>query len=375
MLRSHFVAWALILIFCFACSTAAQVETKVICKGAPVPQGYKIVGETVAGACPGRNGWLVEKDSRQPRPVITLRPVPTEPRAAPPIQKIPVRTGNGTCKVNGGIPLNSVEANVANIQFSVCLGKLSNGKCATMNLHEEQITEDIYTPYAFSLPDPDRGEVELINDTSLPPKKFGELHKLVDGTVVPTYSKQPMRQIKLPTELVDVVVLSHWEYDLRFYHAEDVGPKENGLYRPMGRPYVVWKFKNPEPPLLNRFQIIKTKDGVDDVTEFSYDEVEDRWDMLKNGALVTTKSSVVNPDDPCERIETRFDSESGELVKKIKIFRAFPWGQALVKVIEDPDGKALVTTYAYFEEKKEAHYTQLKSITHPDGTVELHNQQ
>jgi len=90
---------------------------------------------------------------------------------------------------------------------------------------------------------------------------------------------------------------------------------------------------------------------------------------------VTTKSSVVNPDDPCERIETRFDRERGELVKKIKIFRAFPWGQALVKIIEDPDGKALVTTYAYFEDKKETHYTHLKSITHPDGTVELHKQQ
>lgn len=201
------------------------------------------------------------------------------------------------------------------------------------------------------------------------------MHELIDGTAVPTYFQQPMRQIKLPAALVDVVVLSRWEYDLRFYHAEDIGPKENGLYTPAARPYVVWKFRNPEPPSLNRLQIIRTKDGVDDVTEFTDDEAEDRWAMLKNGSWVTTKSSVVNPDNPCERIETRLDRQGGEVAKTIKIFRAFPWGQELFKVIDDPDGKALVTSFAYFEDKKGPHYTFLKSITNPDGSVELHNQQ
>jgi len=365
----------MILIACLSWSAAAQVETKVICRDAPLPQGYKIVRETEAGTCPGKKGWLIEKDSRQPRAVISIVPVSPEPQAAPRARKIPVRTGDGPCKVNGGIPLNSVESNVSNIQLTLCLGKLSNGACATMNLHEARITEDIYTPYAFGLPYPDRGEVELINDTSHPPKQFGELHKLVDGTAVPPYSKQPMRQIKLPTALIDVVVLSRWEYDLRFYHAKDVGPKEDGLYTLTGLPDVVWKFKNPEPPSHNRLQIIRTKDGGDDVTEFAYDEAEDKWVMLKNGSWVTTKSSVVNPDNPCERIETRLDREGGEVAKKIKIFRAFPWGQEMVKVIEDPEGNALVTTFAYFEDKKGPHYTYLKSITHPDGTVELRNEQ
>jgi hypothetical protein len=245
-----------------------------------------------------------------------------------------------------------------------------------MSLRQTRITADTYTPYAFGLPDPDRGEVELINDTSQPQKKFGELHELVDGTAVPPYFQHPMRQIKTPTGLVDVVVLSRWEYDLRFYGAEDVGPKENGLYTFTGHPQVVLKFKNPEPPSLNRLQFIRTKDGLDDVTEFAYDEAEDKWVMSRNGSWVALKSSFVNPDNPCERTETRLDrGEGGQVTKTVKIFRAFPWGQEVVKVVEDPDGQALMTTFAYFEEKKGPHYTFLKSITHPDGTVELHNQQ
>jgi hypothetical protein len=345
----------------------------VICKDAPLPPGYKIVRETESKTCPGKKGSLIEKDTPKARVVMVPLPVSPKPQAAWQSQKLPVRTDNGLCQVNGGLPLNSIESKIFNIHLTLCLGKLSNGDCVQMSLDENQITADTYTPYAFGLPDPDRGEVELINDTSNPPKQFGELHELVDGTTVPPYFKQPMRQIKLPTEFIDVIVLSRWEYDLRFYHAENVGPKENGLYTLTGRPYAVWKFKNPAPPSLNRFQMIRTKDGVDDVREFSYVEAEDKWVLSNNGSWATMKSSIIDPDDPCQRIETRLHREGETVTKTIKIFRAFPWGQEIVKVIEDLDGKALVTTFSYFEDKKGPHYGFLKSITHPDGTVELQN--
>jgi hypothetical protein len=375
MLRPRIVIQAIILVSCLSCATAAQVRTTEICKDAPVPPGYKIVRETEIKTCPEKKGWLIEQGTPEARAVMVLQPISPEPKAAAPAQRLPVRTGNGPCHVNGGIPLNSIESNVSNIHLTLCLGKLSNGDCVEMSLEQSQITADTYTPYAFGLPDPDRGEVELINDTSHPPKQFGELHELVDGTAVPPYFKQPMRQIKLPTELIDVVVLSQWQYDLRFYHAQDVGPKRNGLYTVTGHPHAVWKFKNPSPPSLNRLQMIRTTDGVDDVREFTYDAAVDKWVLSGNGSWVAIKSSVVNPGNPCERIETRLDRKSGQVTKTIKIFRAFPWGQELVTVIEDPHGKALITTFAYFEDKKGPHYRFLKSITHPDGTVELQNEQ
>lgn len=375
ILNKHFVIPALVLIACLSFSAAAQVETKVICKDAPLPQGYKIVRESPAETCPGKKGWIIQKIAPHARAEMVLLPMSPERLPDRQTQKVPVRTGDGPCKINGGIPLTTTESKVSNIRFTLCIGKLASGKCVAMSLYESRITADTYTPYAFGLPSVDRGEVELINDTSHPPKKFGELHQLVDGTTVPPYSKQPMRQVKMPDGLMDVVVLSQWEYDLRFYEAKDVGPKENGLYILTGIPKAIWKFRNPEPPSLNRFQIIKTKDDRDDMTEFTYDEAEDKWVMFRNGSWVTIKSSVVNPENPCERIETRLDREDGEVTKTLKIFRAFPWGQDIVKVIEDPDGRALVTTFAYFEDKKGPHYRFLKSITYPDGTIELQNEQ
>lgn len=375
MLHTRIVTQAVFLISCLAGSAAAQVGTMVICKDAPLPPGYKIVRETLSKTCPGKKGWLIEKERPKPRGAMVLGPVLPESQAVTQAQKLPVKTDNGLCQVNGGLHLNSIESMIFNIHLTLCLGKLSNGDCVTMTLDENQITADTYTPYAFGLPDPDRGEVELINDTSNPPKQFGELHQLVDGTTVPPYFKHPMRQIKLPTELIDTVVLSQWEYDLRFYRAEDVGPKLNGLYTVTGHPHAVWKFKNPAPPSLNRLQMIRTADGVDDVKEFSYFEPEDKWVFSSNGSWVTMKSSIVDPDNPCQRIETRLHREGGEVTKIIKIFRAFPWGQEIVKAIEDPDGKALVTTFSYFEDKKGPHYGFLRSITHPDGTVELQNTQ
>ena len=53
----------------------------------------------------------------------------------------------------------------------------------------------------------------------------------------------------------------------------------------------------------------QNKDGVDDVREFSYVEAEDKWVLFNNGSWATMKSSIIDPDDPCQRIETRLHRE------------------------------------------------------------------
>ena len=97
--------------------------------------------------------------------------------------------------------------------------------------------------------------------------------------------------------------------------------------------------------------------------------------MSKNGHEVVRKRSQVNPDNPCERIETRFETKDAKVLKTIKIYQGFPWGQDIVKKIEDPDGAAKTTIYQYYEDRNGPHYSFLKITMHPDGEVERHNQQ
>jgi hypothetical protein len=97
--------------------------------------------------------------------------------------------------------------------------------------------------------------------------------------------------------------------------------------------------------------------------------------LTKNGVEIARKISEINPDDPCERIETRIDAENSKAVKTVKIYKGFPWGQSIVKTIEDPDGEARTTTYTYFEDLNGPHYSFIKTTIHPNGEVELHNQQ
>jgi hypothetical protein len=196
-----------------------------------------------------------------------------------------------------------------------------------------------------------------------------------DGTTYAPYRSQPLRQVMVPEALVDIIVLSRWEYELRFYHSENVGRKSGGYYSVAGQPYAVYRFKNPNPPAANRLEIAKIKDGREDRSEYSYDEASDSWQLMRNGQEVTRKFSRVDPNNPCERVETRFDMEDGKLSKTIKIYRGFPWGQELVRKVEDPDGKALTTTYSYFEDPDGPHYSFPKTTTHPDGRVERQSQQ
>jgi hypothetical protein len=63
-----------------------------------------------------------------------------------------------------------------------------------------------------------------------------------------------LRQVKVPDVMLDIVVISQWEYELRFYRPEQVGAKRGKLYELVGEPFVVYRFRNPNPPSENRLE-------------------------------------------------------------------------------------------------------------------------
>jgi hypothetical protein len=274
------------------------------------------------------------------------------------------------CAAMQGKQLKSTNANVANVLFSISLGHLADGRGAEINLRESKITADTYSPdvLGFSMPSEKNG-AELIVDDSRPSRMIG------DGATYLPYKSEPLRQVRVPDTLVDIVVISKWEYELRFYRPAYIGAKREKLYELLGEPYVVYRFRNPNAPSANRLEITKIKDGTEDKSTYFYDAELELWSLTRNGVEVSRKQSAVNPDDPCERIETRFDTEGSKLIKAVKIYKGFPWGQSIIKIIEDPDGEARTTSYKYFEDRNVPHYSFIKSTIHPHGEVEFHNLQ
>jgi hypothetical protein len=123
-----------------------------------------------------------------------------------------------------------------------------------------------------------------------------------------------MRQLKSLETFIDIVPLNQWGYEIRFYHSEEsvvtrsklekseglrfivgVGlPERVGLYNVIGEPFVIWRFRNPNPPSTDRLQISKIKDGVADSSEYNMRQqrtpgrsptMQARWSPMKTSEV------------------------------------------------------------------------------------------
>lgn len=296
----------------------------------------------------------------------SIPPTVSAPQVRAPEVSAPEKGG---CADWGNRRLRSINSGVMTVQYSVGLGRVSdNGNTGRITLAEKVITRNSYTPDVLALSVSTVGnDIELIRDPSRPQRV------IADPGEKGGYTSQSIKQIRAPEAFVDIVVLSEWEYEIRFYHPAQVTAKRNGFYGVSGEPYSVTRVRNPNPPNTNGLDIIITKDGTTKKSEYRYDEGSDTWLYYEDGVETVKKLSEVNPGKPCERIETRFDLKEGNWFKTVKIYRAFPWGQDIITKIEDPDGQARTTTYKYFDDPDGPHYTFLKTTIHPDGKVEKHN--
>ena len=274
----------------------------------------------------------------------------------------------GGCPVWDGRRLRSTNSGVLTVQFTLGLGRISaDGETGHISLREGVITTNSYTPDVLALSFFPKGQTELIRDPGRPQRV------IADPGEKGGYTSQSIKQVKGPETFMDIVVLNEWEYEIRFYHPDQVSSKRNGFYRMAGEPFSVTLVRNPNPPKTDAIEITTTKDGIAKKREWKYDEVSDTWLFFLDGVETVRKLSEISATDPCERIETRFDLKEGSWVKTIKIFKAFPWGQEIVQKIDDADGKAKITRYKYFDDPNGPHYTFLKTTIHPDGSIERHN--
>lgn len=233
------------------------------------------------------------------------------------------------------------------------LGKLPDGRSAErISIREDALTTSVYTPAALTYSAPGlTSDVDVVSPSSL-------------------------RQVKSPQVLADVVVITSSEYDVRFYRPADVGAKVGGVYTVSGQPFVTWKVKNPNPPSTNRLQILKVENSVVvDTIEYQWDAISDSW-TLTTGSGTRVETRTISYPTQTARTETFTTKDASGVVasKSARTYYSFPWGEELVQTVVDPDGAALTTTYAYYENPAEGHrYRKLLSVTFPDGSWEKYD--
>jgi RHS repeat-associated protein len=274
-------------------------------------------------------------------------------------------SGDGTWDIvvrkkcdSGSKGVGQAATDLDSVNLDLSMGLLPDGRSAEgLSIQENALSSYIYTPGALIYSPP--GLTDQI-----------DVVRSGDGSV---------RQVKAPQALADIIVINSSEYDIRYYRPADVGAKVNGLYGVNGQPFVTWKVRNPDPATTNRFQIQKIENGtVTDQTEYACEAITDYWTLSSGwtpatGTYARIKTKTVSYPTQTTRKEVFVVKDgTGQIASKAaKVYMTFPWGDELIQQIADPDGAALTTTYDYYSDpSQDWTYSQLKSVTHSDGSWE-----
>lgn len=184
-----------------------------------------------------------------------------------------------------------------------------------------------------------------------------------------------LRQVLAPQALADIVVLSDFAYDIRFYHREQVGAEPDpttGLYSVSGDPYTIGTIENPNASSddVNTLRITETTASSSSVDEFlwSGDNAEILELSSGGGLRRESRSSVTDPVTN-DRVETFIvtNLDNSVAYKAVTTFHVFPWGEEPIQKVVDPDGAALTTTWSYYEDAASSGYRHVQQVVQPTG--------
>ena len=188
--------------------------------------------------------------------------------------------------------------------------------------------------------------------------------------------RNSMRQVKAPEGLADVIVLSSDAYEINYYTFENIGPKDtNGYYQPIGAPYKIFKLENidPEPDSYNHIRVTETYGDKSWVTEYSYSDAFEQWEMIEGGSLRKETKYLASSDGTTEVFIRELRDQADNVVSKTrKTVKNFSWdayAKRVVEVVQDPDGIALSKTIDYYDDPEETgRYGNRREMVNADGS-------
>lgn len=182
-----------------------------------------------------------------------------------------------------------------------------------------------------------------------------------------------LRQILAPQSLADIVTLDDFSYEIRFYEADAVTGTQAGRFTVDNgaSPNVTWRIENPDASAdtYDTLVITEIRNGQSKASTFTWNDAQSTWSLAQgNGKKITTQSEQVDADG--NRIVTVEMRNSADEVASVvrTTWHPFPFGEAMIEQVVDPDGEALTSTVNYYDSPDLAgSYRRIASRIDPHG--------
>ena len=181
-------------------------------------------------------------------------------------------------------------------------------------------------------------------------------------------------QIITQESFVDLVTLTSFKYEMRFYPLKAVGPYANGLHTvlPDSQPDKVIRVENPDGShSFNRLRLTEIANGESQETLFAFSETNgtENWSCTtENGAKTTILSKTWNKKRTA-RTEVRSFFEGKKLLGAVRtLYTEFPWGEAKTEETSDPGTSwSKTSSWTYWDQPADNGYGRVKQWVDGSG--------
>ena len=176
--------------------------------------------------------------------------------------------------------------------------------------------------------------------------------------------------------LADIVVINAYKYEIRLYSPADAGTKTDGLYVPTGTAHTVWTIENPLASDTDNKNLRATKSfgGTSYVNDFVYSDSSGEWALTKAGGTYVSSKSMIWDDAKANAVSILAVTDSvGNLsYKEENKVTKLGFADVVTEKVIAPDGPALKTEYAYYDDSSSNGYGRIKSRKNPDGSWKVY---
>jgi len=246
------------------------------------------------------------------------------------------------------------------LSFRFFLGKRAFGRDAGwLKIYAKTPNTDLATPAGLEY---SKGRNHAPNDVDLIDDGNGDL-----------------RQVKTPRFLADIVTITAYNYQIRFYDQDSIGPFSGGLYNQSGEtPFAVWTVDNPDTSSSYDKLYISQTIGATCRKEyrFEFTGASDKWTMEAGDCSAgftamkeVERSSSYNGQGNI-RTDTIGTYSGAQLVRQsVQTWEDFGWGHVLTSA-ETGTGtdKIDMARTWHTDSGQTGKYRKLKSWTNSDGS-------